>query len=127
MKQPENKLWRENEELLASMEGHYFSDNEKVFFEKIRYKMEYEDAPSNDLIMFEEDNDDHIYIVRCYYDEFIVGHGLDGNYDEELHVMKLFRFYYQSYVKGYIVRCCLYLKTTDSVQNISIILYLCTN
>ena len=52
MKQPENKLWREDEELLASMEGHYFSDNEKVFFEKIRYKMEYEDAPSNDLIMF---------------------------------------------------------------------------
>ena len=70
MKQPENKLWREDEELLASMEGHYFSDNEKVFFEKIRHKMEYEDAPSNDLIMFEEDNDDHIYIVRCYYDEF---------------------------------------------------------
>ena len=34
MKQPENKLWREDEELLASMEGHYFSDNEKVFFEK---------------------------------------------------------------------------------------------
>lgn len=89
MKQPENKLWREDEELLDFMKGHYVSENEKFFFEKMRYKMEYEDAPSNDLIMFEKDNDDHIYIVRCYYDEFIVGHVLNGNYDEEYHVMKL--------------------------------------
>ena len=89
MKLPENKLWKEDEELFASMKGHYTSDNEKVFFEKIRYKMEYEDAPSNDLIMSEEDNDDHIYIVRCYYEEFIVGHGKKDNYDEEFHVMTL--------------------------------------
>ena len=40
-------------------------------------------------IMFEEDNDDHIYIVRCYYEEFIIGHGLKGKYDEEFHVMTL--------------------------------------
>lgn len=89
MKQLGNKLRREDEELLVSMKGHYASENEKIFFEKIRYKMEYEDAPSNDLIMFEEDNDDHIYIVRCYYEEFIIGHGLKGKYDEEFHVMTL--------------------------------------
>lgn len=89
MKLPENKLWKEDEELFSSMEGHYTSENEKVFFEKIRYKMEFEIAPSNDLIMFEKDNDDNIYIVRCIYQEFIVGHGTKGNYDEELHVMTL--------------------------------------
>ena len=84
-----NKLWPEDYELFAKMEGHYTSDNEKTFFEKLKYKMEKEFAPSNDLIMFEEDNDDHIYIVRCYYDEFIVGHGTKDHYDEEFHVMNL--------------------------------------
>ena len=84
-----NKLWPEDYKLFADMEGHYISENEKTFFVKMKYKMEYEFAPSNDLILFEEDNDDHIYIVRCYYDEIIVGHGLKGNFDEEYHVMNL--------------------------------------
>lgn len=89
IKIPENKLWKEDEELFSSMEGHYISSNEKVFFEKMKYKMEYEIASSNDLIMFEEDNEDHIYIVRCVYEEIIVGHGIKDNYDEEFHVMTL--------------------------------------
>lgn len=71
------------------MIGHYVSDKERTFFEKMRYKMEYEIAPSNDLIMFEEDNEDHIYILRCVYEEIIIGHGIKGNYDEEFHVMTL--------------------------------------
>lgn len=84
-----NKLWPVDSKLFANMEGHYTSDNEKVFFEKMKFKMENEIAPSNDLIMFEEDNDDHIYIVRCIYDEFIVGHGTKSHYDDEYHVMNL--------------------------------------
>ena len=86
----ENELWKEDVELFASMKGNYVSLKEKEFFEKMKYKMEHEDAPSNDLIMFEKDNDDHIYIVRCYYEEFIVGHGLNETYDDEYHVMTLF-------------------------------------
>ena len=89
MEKKKNKLRKEDEVLFAALKGNYVSENEKNFFEKIRYKMEYEDAPSNDLLMFEEDNDDHIYIVRCYYEEFIIGHGLKGKYDEEFHVMTL--------------------------------------
>lgn len=89
MKIIENKLSREDEKLFKSIEGHYRSLNEKEFFEKLRYKMENELAPSNELIMYEEDNEDHIYIVRCVYEEFIIGHGLKGNYDEECHVMTL--------------------------------------
>lgn len=84
-----NKLWPEDFKLFANMEGHYISDNEKAFFEKMKFKMENEIAPSNDLIMFEEDNDEQIYIVRCIYDEFIVGHGTKSHYDEEYHVMNL--------------------------------------
>lgn len=89
MKRIGNRLRSEDIELFAKMEGNYQSENEKTFFEKMRYKMECEIAPSNDLIMFEEDNPDQIYILRCVYDEFIVGHGTDGNYDEEFHVMTL--------------------------------------
>lgn len=84
-----NKLWPEDYKLFANMEGHYISENEKSFFEKMKYKMENEIAPSNDLIMFEEDNEDHIYIVRCIYDEFIIGHGLKDQYDNEFHSMNL--------------------------------------
>lgn len=89
MKSPDNTLWPEDDKLFATMEGHYTSENEKTFFEKMKSKMENEIAPSNDLIMFEEDNEDHIYIVRCIYDEFIIGHGTAGHYDEEYHVMNL--------------------------------------
>ncbi len=84
-----NKLWPEDYELFASMAGHYKSENEKTFFEKVRFKMEYELAPSNDLLLSEIDDDDQIYIVRVDYDEFIIGHGTVGNYDEECHVMNL--------------------------------------
>ena len=89
MKAIANKLWPEDYKLFDNMEGHYISENEKSFFEKMKFKMENEIAPSNDLIMFEEDNDEHIYIVRCIYDEFIVGHGTKSHYDEEYHVMNL--------------------------------------
>lgn len=89
MKTQENVLWPEDYELFARMEGHYVSDNEKIFFEKMRYKMEYEITLSNDLIMFELDNEDLIYIVRCIYDEIILGHGTEGHYAPEHHVMNL--------------------------------------
>ncbi len=89
MNKIKNELWPEDIKLLANMEGNYVSDNEKAFFERMKDKMEHEFAPSNDLIMFEGDNDDHIYIVRCEYEEFIVGHESDGEYDDEYHVMTL--------------------------------------
>ena len=89
MNNTNNDLWPEDLELFATMEGKYTSQNEKEFFERMRQKMENEIAPSNDLIMFEEDNEDNIYIVRCVYDEFIIGHGLKGHYDEEFHFMNL--------------------------------------
>ena len=90
MNKVENKLSREDIELFISMEGHYKSLNEKYFFEKMRNKMENELAPSNELVMYEEDNEDNIYIIRCVYEEFIIGHGLKDSYDEEYHAMTLF-------------------------------------
>ena len=55
----------------------------------MRYKQEYECTSLNDLIVSEYENDDEIYIVREYNEEYVVGHGIgtDGAYEE--HVMNL--------------------------------------
>lgn len=76
-------------ELFRVMEGHYTSENEKLFFEKMKYKMEYEMTLSNDLLLLEQDNEDHIYLIRCIYDEFIIGQGCDGQYKSTYHAMNL--------------------------------------
>ena len=55
------------------MVGHYQSDNEREFFEKQRYKEEYVVTISNDLVLHEDNNEDGIYIVRCWFCEYIVG------------------------------------------------------
>ena len=82
-----NKLWDVDEKLFASLEGHYQSDNEAVFFRNMKFKQEYEVALSNDLIVSETDNTDEIYLVRVEYDEYIVGKGCDEMH--EVHVMNL--------------------------------------
>lgn len=52
-------------------------------------KEETDFAMSNDLILFEQDNKDSIYLIRCEYEEYIVGHMTDGKYDDEYHAMTL--------------------------------------
>lgn len=89
MQNKAEKLRKEDYDLFSSMEGHYVSENEKTFFEMMRRKMEYEITVSNDLILSEFDNDDHLYILRCVYEEIVIGHGLPNHYDEECHVMTL--------------------------------------
>lgn len=90
MKMPINKLVKEDAELFAAMEGKYVSENEKEFFEKQKYKQMNVFTFANDLVMWELDNEDLIYIVRCQYEEYIVGHGTEGCYDEEFHSMCLY-------------------------------------
>ena len=84
-----HKLVPEDAELFNAMRRNYFSNNERVFFERLQDKEEYEFTVSNDLLLYEGDNEEHIYIVRCEYEEYIVGHGIDGHYDEECHTMCL--------------------------------------
>lgn len=52
--------------------------NEKIFFEKMRYKILHETAASNDIIMHDSNNKDGIYILRVGTDNFQVGKILDG-------------------------------------------------
>jgi len=82
-----NKLWAVDEKLFAALEGQYQSNNEAVFFRNVKFKQEYELALSNDLLLSELENDDHVYLVRVEYDEYIVGVGLDDTH--EIHVMNL--------------------------------------
>ena len=49
--------------------------------------MEFEPAPANDLIMSENDNEDGIYIVRCYDHEFMIGCNAGGKQREEQYAM----------------------------------------
>ncbi len=84
----ENKLRKDDYYLFASLKGGYNTENERIFFETMRRKMESELAPSNELLMSELDNEERIYIVRVDYDEFIVGHK-DGQDSKECHTMSL--------------------------------------
>lgn len=81
-----HKLVSEDKALFNSMVGHYQSDNEREFFEKLQYKQEYVFTVSHDLILHEDNNEDGIYIVRCEYEEYIVG---QEDVIEEQHVMFL--------------------------------------
>lgn len=65
----------------------FASTAEKDFFEKMKYKIEYEPAMANDLIMSEHDNEDGIYIVRCYDYEFIIGCHVGDLFKEEQYAM----------------------------------------
>jgi hypothetical protein len=79
-----NTLWPEDRDLFSRMKGHYVSDNEKEFFETQENKQKHLMTVSNDLVMSERSNEDHLYIIRCWFDEYIV-----GNDTGEEHFMNL--------------------------------------
>lgn len=81
-----SRLVKEDAELFEYMISHYQSKKEKEFFEKLRYKEERVFSASHDLILSEKDNEDRLYIVRCEFEEYIVG---QEDADEEQHVMCL--------------------------------------
>lgn len=87
MQADKNKLWDVDEQLFISLEGKYSSENEAVFFRNMRYKQECEISLSHDLIVSERDNEDEIYVLRIYYDEYRIGIGADE--ENEVHVMNL--------------------------------------
>lgn len=60
-------------EYYDAMAEEYYSENERVFFETMKFRQQYEFTFSNDLLLSEDDNDDGMYIVRHYYNEFEIG------------------------------------------------------
>ena len=79
-------LTKEDRALFERMKDEYQSENEKEFFERLRYKQEHVFTVANDLILHERNNEDGIYIVRCEYEEYVVG---QKEVIEEQHVMDL--------------------------------------
>ena len=84
-----HKLWEKDIELFEKMKGIYVSDNEANFFKNIQYKQEHEIIGLNDLLISEYENPDEIYLVRMYYDEYLLGYKIDSNGEFEEHVMNL--------------------------------------
>ena len=87
MENKKTKLIAEDANLFKDMEGKYVSSEEKEFFERMKFKIECEPAPANDLIMSNRNNDDGIYIVRCYDYEFRIGCHVGEEYKEEFYAM----------------------------------------
>jgi hypothetical protein len=85
-----HKLWDADAKLFASMKGNYQSKNEENFFMNMQYKEEYQATALNDLLVSEYENQDEIYIVRMYNEEYIVGQGIGTDGVNEEHVMCLF-------------------------------------
>ena len=52
------------------------SENERIFFEKVRYKVLNETAASNDVLMNEADNEDKLYLLRVGTDDFMIGRNI---------------------------------------------------
>ena len=89
MKREKHRLSREDSALFESMKGRYVSENEAEFFRKMQHKEEQEITGLNELLVSEYENDDEIYLVREYYEEYLVGHGIGTDGAEEEHVMTL--------------------------------------
>lgn len=89
MKREKHRLSWEDSALFESMKGRYVSENEAEFFRKMQHKEEQEITGLNELLVSEYENDDEIYLVREYYEEYLVGHGIGTDGAEEEHVMTL--------------------------------------
>ena len=89
MKREKHRLSREDSALFESMKGRYVSENEAEFFRKMQHKEEQEITGLNELLVSEYENDDESYLVREYYEEYLVGHGIGTDGAEEEHVMTL--------------------------------------
>jgi hypothetical protein len=78
-KQQLNEDWEDitdtPEEFEAAIQN-AVSNNEKEFFEKLRYKVLHETAFSNDVLMKDDENEDALYIMRVGTDDIIIGHHL---------------------------------------------------
>lgn len=81
-----NELWDVDRELFERMKTEYQSENEREFFERLRYKQEREFTITNDEIMHERDNEDRIYFVRYQYEEYVFGR---AGVPHEEHTMNL--------------------------------------
>ena len=83
-KEPLFELCVEDAKLFTQMKDQYVSEEERIFFETLKYKEEYELATMNELLLIEEDNDDNLYFIRLYVDEYEIGLGAKKEHFQSL-------------------------------------------
>lgn len=66
-------LCQAHREYYEKMAKEYQSENERRFFETIKERQQHVFTYANDLLLSEFDNEDGLYIVRHYYNEFEIG------------------------------------------------------
>lgn len=79
-----NLLLEDDLNLFEEMKGKYVSEEERIFFETMKYKEEYELALMNDLLLVEADNEDDLYFIRIYADEYEIGFGATKKHFQSL-------------------------------------------
>ena len=77
--EPLFELWEDDAKLFEQMKGQYQSEEERIFFETMRYKEQDEPAYSNEDLILEDENEDLVYIVRCSEHEYEFGSGELGH------------------------------------------------
>lgn len=68
------ELAEEDKNLFAKMRNFYTSEAERVFFEKLEYKQQHESAYANECLVYEGENDDNLYLLRRFFDTYLVGY-----------------------------------------------------
>lgn len=81
----------EDQYLFDTMSAQYVSGNEKVFFETLCNLEQWDYSVAHDFLLLGSDNDEHIFLIRVNYNEYLFGFDdLQGNHIYE-HVMNLSR------------------------------------
>lgn len=59
--------------LFAEIKLHSVSEAERKFFSKLEWKEQYESAYANELLVYEKDNEDGVFLLRRYFDVYLIG------------------------------------------------------
>lgn len=84
-----NKLNPLDQKLFTDMEENYISDNEREFFEQMRYKQEHIYTSAHDLVFHESSNEDALYLIRIDFDEYVLGYAGKDRECDEIHTQSL--------------------------------------
>lgn len=72
MKRSKHELCEVDKTLFAQMEGHYQSENERLFFENLKYKEEFVVASGWDVLLSPQANKEQILFYRDSYDWYMI-------------------------------------------------------
>ena len=62
-----------DETLFAEISSRDVSEAEREFFSKLEWKEQYESAYANELLVSEKDNEDRLFLLRRYFDVYLIG------------------------------------------------------